>query len=490
MREQFRAISREWHQFLGFGAEDWTGAGAGGKRRRARFEVEREEARFRRFARLSQTNMRGQLRQMMGDETEFRGQQEEVIRSIVRGESPIVQITGTGGGKSLSFMLPAFSASEGTTIVVVPLVSLREDLQTRCEKSRIESHVWHSRGSHPMSRIVFVTPESAVTKGFRDFVNRLQGRQALDRVVVDECHTLLDASQKFRRQMLELGGVLREWGVQTVFLTATLPPKDEAAFFSIAKLPADRVKMFRSRTTRKNIAYRVEIVGAQANRQEEEEDDKVCQIVARWCGRREKGRVIVYAGSIERVERLGEALGCGHYHAKMKSAEAKATRFKRWMEGGELIVATNALGLGVDVPDVRLVVHAGMPRRLRDYVQESGRAGRDGARSKAVVVCRKPGRPGQDARSAERAKGGRRDQKEGGTWEGAVEEFVEGKWCRRQVLDRVMDGWLGRQGCEADEEACDICTRRHWESMVEELIIQEEISSENRAQVGRVSRGT
>ncbi|KJZ71409.1 hypothetical protein HIM_09197 [Hirsutella minnesotensis 3608] len=232
--------------------------------------------------------------------------------------------------------------------------------------------------------------------------------------------------------------------------------------------------MFRSRTTRKNIAYRVEIVGAQANRQEEEEDDKVCQIVARWCGRQEKGRVIVYAGSIERVERLGEALGCGHYHAKMKTAEGKATRFKRWMEGGELIVATNALGLGVDVPDVRLVVHAGMPRRLRDYVQESGRAGRDGARSQAVVVCRKPGRPGQDARGAERAKGGRRDQKEGGTWEGAVEEFVEGKWCRRQVLDRVMDGWLGRQGCEADEEACDICTRRHWESMVEELIIQEE----------------
>ncbi|KJZ71410.1 hypothetical protein HIM_09198 [Hirsutella minnesotensis 3608] len=99
MREQFRAISREWHQFLGFGAEDWTGAGEGGKRRRAGFEAEREEARFRRFARLSHTDVRGQLRQMMGDETEFRGRQQEVIRSIVRGESPIVQITGTGGGK-------------------------------------------------------------------------------------------------------------------------------------------------------------------------------------------------------------------------------------------------------------------------------------------------------------------------------------------------------------------------------------------------------
>lgn len=78
--------------------------------------------------------------------------------------------------------------------------------------------------------------------------------------------------------------------------------------------------------------------------------------------------MIVYARTIERVERLAAALGCAYFHAKIDTAEGKATKFRAWVKEGALIVATNALGLGVDVPDVRLVVYAGIPRRLRDYV--------------------------------------------------------------------------------------------------------------------------
>ncbi|KAJ6438732.1 translation initiation factor IF3 [Purpureocillium lavendulum] len=175
-REKFRRVSRQWHQLLEFGAEDWGGAGrngAGAKRRRCPFDADRETARFQRFARLNRVDIRGELRNMMGDSTEFRGQQESVIRAIIRGEGPILQVAGTGGGKSLSFMLPAYCSSEGTTIVIVPLTALREDMHGRCEKNKIDSYVWQSGGSHPVTTIIFVTPESAVTKGFRDFVNRL-----------------------------------------------------------------------------------------------------------------------------------------------------------------------------------------------------------------------------------------------------------------------------------------------------------------------------
>lgn len=109
-RDRFRAVSRQWHRFLGFGTADDGGGGvrAGTKRVRDAFEGAREEARFRRFKRLRQVDIHGQLKQMMGEEAEFRGAQEAVIRAVIRGESPIVQITGTGGGKSLSFsgMLP------------------------------------------------------------------------------------------------------------------------------------------------------------------------------------------------------------------------------------------------------------------------------------------------------------------------------------------------------------------------------------------------
>lgn len=498
-REQFRTVSRQWHRFLGFGAEDWgwgSGAGvarAGTKRGKPDvFDNMREEARYRRFDRLQRVDIRAQLRMMIGEGATFRGQQEKVIRAIVRGESPVVQITGTGGGKSMSFMLPAFCSPDGTTIVVVPLVALREDLHGRCAESSIESHVWRSGGSNRAATMVFVTPESAVTKGFRDFVNRLQARQALDRVVVDECHVLLDSSREYRPKLQELGPALREWGVQTVFLTATLAPQDEGEFYRAAGLSAQRVRMFRSTTTRKNIEYGVKIVKGAAGKQEEEEDALVCRTVREWMSRHEggEGRVIVYAQTIERVERLSKALGCERYHSKVEaSIEGKIARLRRWIKSGRLIVATNALGLGVDVGEVRLgvnevgsvrlVVHAGMPRKLREFVQESGRGGRDGARSRSVVICgearkMKKGEEEGGGRANHGLKrqgpGAAQDAAEGKGWEPAAVEFVEGSRCRREVLDRVMDGRFRGSGCEADEEACDICASGQWEAEVEEMI--------------------
>ncbi|KAJ6439195.1 hypothetical protein O9K51_08607 [Purpureocillium lavendulum] len=224
-------------------------------------------ARFQRFARLNRVDIRGELRNMMGDSTEFRGQQESVIRAMIRGEGPILQVARTGGGK------------KGAAIVIVPLTALREDMHGRCEKNKTDSYVWQSGGSHPVTTVIFVTPESAVTKGFRDFVNRLQSRDVLDRVVVDECHVLLDASADFRPKTLELGAMIREWGVQRVFLTATLPPADEAECFRIACILSERVHKFRMRTTRKNIAYSVKPVSAAAAQQEQAEDAEGCRIV-------------------------------------------------------------------------------------------------------------------------------------------------------------------------------------------------------------------
>jgi superfamily II DNA helicase RecQ len=118
---------------------------------------------------------------------------------------------------------------------------------------------------------------------------------------------------------------------------------------------------------------------------QEAEDSRVVKIVYNWLYSNSQGRVIVYANTIDRVERLGGLLECSIFHSKVDTAAGKTRRLRLWIDQGHLIVATNALGLGVDVPDVRLVVHAGMPNRLRDYMQESGRAGRDGIRSQTWV---------------------------------------------------------------------------------------------------------
>ncbi|KAI0123251.1 hypothetical protein BJ170DRAFT_599218 [Xylariales sp. AK1849] len=127
-RDQFRHYSTRWHAFLGL--TDRAEAGTRlGKRKREAWEASAEEARRRRFKKLRQVNIHGQLEQMIGPGAAFRGYQEQVIQAIFRGSTPIMQVTGTGGGKSLSFMLPAYCAgAEGSTIVIVPMVSLQQEI--------------------------------------------------------------------------------------------------------------------------------------------------------------------------------------------------------------------------------------------------------------------------------------------------------------------------------------------------------------------------
>ncbi|KAH6867692.1 RecQ helicase [Thelonectria olida] len=451
-REQFRKVSMQWHRFFGFGAEDRIerGLGAGVKRVRSIFDAEREEMQRKRFGKLHRMDVRGQLKQMMGPAAEFRGLQEPVIRAVARGEWPIVQITPTGGGKSLTFMLPAFCVPDGMTIVITPLVALQNDMDARCAKMGIDAYVWTSRGVQRAASLVFVTPESAVTKGFRIFVERMHGQQRLDRVVVDECHTILQYSKTFRPQIGRLGETLQDFGVPVVCLTATLKPTQEKALFKELKFNPDRVRMFREATTRRNIQYRREyrVRVNQEGEEEGEEDDaveqRVCEIVRAWTAAHEHGKVIIYGGTIKRVERIGAILGCMAYWRGAGNADEKARRIEAWRssEGGESgwIAATNALGMGIDDPNVRLVVHAGIPRQLVNLSQESGRGGRDGQRSESIVVIRRSER--EEAQWA---------------WDDDVVEFAEGKCCRREVLDREMDGSMERFGCIEGEEVCDVC---------------------------------
>jgi hypothetical protein len=240
---QFRNISMRWHRFLGITStgdgpvryKRWHGDSYEG-------EAQAQQAKARRFARTNQADLVGMLRQMLDkNDAAFRGNQEAAIRGIVRGESPVIQIASTGGGKSLSFMLPAYCTPDGVTVVVVPLTALESDLERRCREARIPAAIWSSREPVQMASIVLVTPESVITKGFRGFINRLLARQRLDRVVIDECHVILDSSADFRPKLLELGRTIADWGVQLVMLTATLAPRDEGEFFH--KMCIDRTRV-------------------------------------------------------------------------------------------------------------------------------------------------------------------------------------------------------------------------------------------------------
>ena len=193
-RESYFRASQEWHQFLGLDSSSMTN---GHKRKASKMMDPTDpafESRLARVKRLRRMDLEGKLREMLGPEVEFRGIQRPAIEMIIQGLSFIVMVMGTGGGKSLAFMLPAFCNRSGLIVVVVPLVGLRQDMMDRCEKLGIPCIEWHRqiRAEVIPSRLIFVTPESAVTEEFQMFLSRKRAASELDRIFIDECHVILN----------------------------------------------------------------------------------------------------------------------------------------------------------------------------------------------------------------------------------------------------------------------------------------------------------
>jgi superfamily II DNA helicase RecQ len=199
---------------------------------------------------------------------------------------------------------------------------------------------------------VLVTPESAVGEAFTTFLNRLQATRQLDRIVIDECYVVLNRQYTFRKQMQQLGRLVAA-ETQIVMLTATLPPSKEGELFRRMHFDPDQVKMFRASTARTNVAYHVVKIGQRAKKQEVEAT--VLAIVQRKLRKYKSSKIIVYSNSVAKVKALAEKLNCQAYH---HDAVSKASMLEAFMAGRQrIIVATSALGIGVDVPDIRCIIH-------------------------------------------------------------------------------------------------------------------------------------
>ncbi|KAH2165416.1 hypothetical protein KXV74_005446 [Aspergillus fumigatus] len=331
----FRESSTDWHCFLGFALAQLEPPSVLGKRKRALWED----------AGLA-------------------------LHAIQHGESPIVAVMPTGGGKSMLFMLPAYVEPSGTTV-------------RRCQQLNISYVVWERRRPPDEASIVLVTPESAITPEYYSFLNRLRIVRRLDCIVIDECHV---------------------W-TQLVFLTATLPPTLEQALFE-------------------RIGHAREAVLVCCGPPDAWIDSEIVQAGIRWLIQTINwGKTVIYANVA--VDRTGI--------------------LARFVDGRRpIIAATSALGMGVDIPDIWLIIHVGTPRTLLDYAQESGRAGRDGQTSVAVII--QPA--GWDEPAPWMAD----------TPVPEIERMQQyiAALCRRQVLDQYLDGQQ-RAGCIADEAPCDQC---------------------------------
>jgi len=320
---------------------------------------------------------------------DFRGIQREIIESIGSGHDTL-GLMPTGGGKSITFQVPAL-AQEGVCIVITPLIALMKDQVMHLRKLGIRAAAIYSGLTHEEIivtlencifggiKILYVSPERLGSELFRVKLSHMK----VSFITVDEAHCISQWGYDFRPSYLKIADIRKiKPEVPVLALTATATP--QVVDDIIDKLspketsPKESFHVFRMSFERKNLAYIVQT-----------STDKYTDLVRLF--EHSVGSAIVYVRSRRRSKEIAEllnehCLNATFFHAGLDST-TKDQRQKDWQADRiRIMVATNAFGMGIDKPDVRIVVHIDCPDSLEAYFQEAGRAGRDGHPSKAILL--------------------------------------------------------------------------------------------------------
>lgn len=314
----------------------------------------------------------------------FRLLQEDIIKSVIAGKDTLA-LMPTGGGKSVSFQVPAL-ALDGICLVITPLIALMKDQVGRLTAQSIRALCIHSgmtseeiditleNAVYGNFKFLYVSPERLTT---RDFLIRL-GRMQVSIVVIDEAHCISQWGYDFRPSYLKIAEIREHINEKVPFLALTATATDAVIADIMAKLRFREKNVLKSSYRRENITYLV--------RKVEDKPRYVLDTI-----KKAKGSGIIYVRSRKKTVEitdilLKEGISAGYYHAGL-SDEVRDSRQSAWMKDKiRIIVSTNAFGMGIDKPDVRFVIHWDVPDSPENYFQESGRAGRDGKQSTAVLL--------------------------------------------------------------------------------------------------------
>ncbi len=375
--------------------------------------------------------------------------QEEIIGSVLEGKDCLA-LMPTGGGKSLCYQLPALMFP-GVTLVVSPLIALMKDQVDALNANRIPARFINSSMSGGeieqaqrevragLVKLLYVAPERLPGPGFRRFLMDIE----LSLIAVDEAHCISEWGHEFRPDYRNLVDLRRDFpSVPVIALTATATERVRDDI--IGQLELQRGRVFRSSFNRANLSYSV--------RPKADSWDGLVSLL-------EKHRdqpSIIYCFSRQETEELAGRLNrmgfsAAPYHAGLDAGTRRRAQDDFIRDKTPIIVATIAFGMGIDKPDVRLVVHYSMPKSVEGYYQETGRAGRDGLPSECVLFFSVGDRVRQDY------------------FVGQIQDEVERRNAREK-LDRMVDyaqlptcrrsyllEYFGEKWGEESCEACDVC---------------------------------
>lgn len=396
--------------------------------------------------------------------SEFRPSQREVIEQVLAGKD-VLCVMPTGAGKSLCYQLPAV-VQGGLTIVVSPLIALMEDQVQQLRDEGIEAAVLNSTMSMAEQRkvlaqleegwegLLYVAPERFFSSSFRPTMKTLKVKL----FAVDEAHCVSQWGHDFRPEYSQLAEVRQRLGrPATIALTATAT--DDVRVDIIHHLDLREPEIFVTGFDRPNLAYESRTIA-----KVREKEAEVVRLL-----REEPGSAIVYCATRKAVDEVADLLRhqlrgrpVFAYHAGM-DAEDRSKNLEQFMDTPAAVaVATNAFGMGINKPDIRLVTHYNMPGTLEAYYQEAGRAGRDGAPARCVMLFSYQDRYTQEFfidKIGEEAGGGdpeflaERKQHARAKLDIMI-SYAQTHRCRRQM---ILD-YFGEES-EAENCDCDVCRR-------------------------------
>ena len=387
--------------------------------------------------------------QLLGPLAQPRSSQKEALSLIASSRPEALIILPTASGKTLLYILPTLLPLAQVTVVIVPLIALKQDLIQRCIRWKLAfvcyeaSQDWQDR-LHAVPSLILVDIDIAVSAGFRGFLQTLHRDGRLDRLIIDEAHLILTSAHY--REKLGLLGVLRQVPCPIVCMTATLPPLAVNVFKE--QLRMTQLETLRSSCDRPNLEYCVQSLKRESIAENSWSDQdllihravEICRNdVASWQQEAKTepvtARSLCYVRSKEVGQRIADSLQTQVYHAGLSTVERNQV-WTAWSQGdaAPVMVATTALSAGVDYPAIRRVLHVDAPMGLVNYAQETGRAGRDGLPAVCSVLLAGVWSVTWDI---------------GNQSDFLIEDYTQmtrylnSKSCLRSHLTAYLDGWMG-----------------------------------------------